>query len=117
MPGGQWPEFKERFARLREAVRLMRQLWTQERVSFEGEFFRTVDAAVYDRPDVPVPVYVAAGGPVVARYAGRVADGFIGTGRAIARPALSAIHTGIYSNNLAWVVAGFVLVSALVLLR
>ena len=32
-------------------------------------------------------------------------------------PALSAIHTGVYSNYLAWVVAGFVLVSALVLLR
>jgi coenzyme F420-dependent glucose-6-phosphate dehydrogenase len=57
----------------------MRELWTQDRVTFEGEFYRTEDAAVYDRPDEPVPVYVAAGGPVVARYAGRVADGFICT--------------------------------------
>ncbi|HWS57046.1 MAG TPA: glucose-6-phosphate dehydrogenase (coenzyme-F420) [Actinotalea sp.] len=76
---GQWPPFKERFARLRESVRLMRELWTQERVTFEGEYYRTVDAAIYDRPDAPVPVYVAAGGPVVAKYAGRVADGFICT--------------------------------------
>ncbi len=30
-------------------------------------------------PDDGVPVYVAAGGPVVARYAGRAADGFICT--------------------------------------
>lgn len=74
-----WPEFKERFARLREAVRLMRALWTQDRVSFEGDYYRTHDAAIYDRPDVPVPVYVAAGGPLVAKYAGRVADGFICT--------------------------------------
>jgi formate hydrogenlyase subunit 3/multisubunit Na+/H+ antiporter MnhD subunit len=51
------------------------------------------------------------------RLIDRVADWFIGTGRNIARPALSAIHTGVYSNYLAWVVAGFVLVSALVLLR
>ncbi len=51
------------------------------------------------------------------RLIDRVADWFIGTGRDIARPALSAIHTGVYSNYLAWVVAGFVLVSALVLLR
>ena len=76
---GEWPEFKERFGRLREAVRLMRELWTQDRVSFEGEYYRTEDAAIYDRPDQPVPVYVAAGGPMVARYAGRVADGFICT--------------------------------------
>ena len=75
----QWPEFKERFARLREAVALMRELWTQERVSFDGEYYRTIDATVYDRPDQPVPVYVAAGGPLVARYAGRSGDGFICT--------------------------------------
>lgn len=76
---GDWPDFKERFGRLREAVSLMRELWTHDRVTFEGEFYRTEDAAIYDRPDHPVPVYVAAGGPVVARYAGRVADGFICT--------------------------------------
>ena len=75
----EWPDFKERFARLREAVRLMRELWTQERVTFEGDYYRTTDATVYDRPEVPVPVYVAAGGPVVARYAGRSGDGFICT--------------------------------------
>ncbi len=30
-----WPEFKERFARLRESVQLMRELWTDDRVNFE----------------------------------------------------------------------------------
>ena len=29
---GEWPDFKERFARLRESVRLMRELWRGERV-------------------------------------------------------------------------------------
>ncbi|MEP7333193.1 MAG: glucose-6-phosphate dehydrogenase (coenzyme-F420), partial [Terracoccus sp.] len=77
--GSPWPEFKERFARLREAVTLMRELWTQERVTFEGDYYRTHDATIYDRPDQPVPIYVAAGGPLVARYAGRVGDGFICT--------------------------------------
>lgn len=76
---GDWPEFKERFARLREAVDLLRQLWTGERVDFRGEYYRTEGATVYDVPDEPVPVYVAAGGPVVARYAGRAGDGFICT--------------------------------------
>lgn len=74
-----WPEFKERFARLREAVRLMRELWTGDRVSFAGEYYSTHDASIYDVPDGGVPVYVAAGGPVVARYAGRAGDGFICT--------------------------------------
>jgi len=77
--GVEWPGFKERFARMREAVDLIRQLWTGERVSFDGAFYTTVDATVYDRPAEPVPIYVAAGGPVVAKYAGRAGDGFICT--------------------------------------
>jgi coenzyme F420-dependent glucose-6-phosphate dehydrogenase len=47
-----------------EAITLMRRLWTEERVSFEGEYYRTVKATVYDRPEEPVPVYVAASGPL-----------------------------------------------------
>ncbi|MCU1625145.1 MAG: fgd1 [Pseudonocardia sp.] len=77
--GMEWPDFKERFARLREAVTLMRTLWTETNVDFDGEYYKLVNASIYDRPDTPVPVYIAAGGPVVARYAGRSADGFICT--------------------------------------
>lgn len=76
---GEWPDFKERFGRLRESVRLMRALWTGERVSFEGDYYHTVDATIYDKPDEPIPVYIAAGGPTVAKYAGRMGDGFICT--------------------------------------
>ncbi|QEO14700.1 glucose-6-phosphate dehydrogenase (coenzyme-F420) [Agromyces intestinalis] len=75
-----WPEFRERFARLREAVRLMRALWTEDgQVGFEGEYYSTHGASIYDRPDIAVPVYIAAGGPTVAKYAGRAGDGFICT--------------------------------------
>jgi coenzyme F420-dependent glucose-6-phosphate dehydrogenase len=77
--GREWPDFKERFARLREAVRLMRALWTSDSVSFQGDYYTTVNATIYDRPDQPVPVYVAAGGAVVAKYAGRAGDGLICT--------------------------------------
>ncbi len=77
--GQPWPEFKERFARLREAVTLIRKLWREERVSFEGQYYRTEKATIYDRPDTEVPIYVAAAGALVAKYAGRTADGFICT--------------------------------------
>ncbi|WP_067571398.1 glucose-6-phosphate dehydrogenase (coenzyme-F420) [Nocardia acidivorans] len=76
---GEWPEFKERFARLRESVDLMRALWTGDRVDFDGEYYRTVGASIYDVPKGGIPVYIAAGGPLVARYAGRAGDGFICT--------------------------------------
>ncbi len=35
-----WPEPKERTARLKEALALIRQLWSEERVSFKGQFYR-----------------------------------------------------------------------------
>jgi len=77
--GIEWPEMKERFARLREAVQLIRKLWTDERHSHEGEYYKTKGATIYDRPDEMVPIYIAAAGPMVAKYVGRVADGFICT--------------------------------------
>ncbi len=77
--GAAWPELKERTARLREAVQLIRRLWSEERVSFEGAFYRTERATIYDRPEQPVPIYIAAAGPLVAKFAGRVGDGFICT--------------------------------------
>ncbi len=77
--GIEWPKFKERFGRLRESVELMRQLWTEDRVTFEGEYYRTESATIYDKPDEPVPIYVAAAGPTASKFAGRVADGFICT--------------------------------------
>jgi coenzyme F420-dependent glucose-6-phosphate dehydrogenase len=77
--GMRWPEMKERFARLREAVALIRKLWSEDRVSFEGDFYRTEKATIYDRPEAMTPIYIAAGGPMVAKYAGRAGDGFICT--------------------------------------
>src|ERR671937_432758 len=74
-----WPDFRERFARLREAVTLMRRLWAEERVSYSGTYFKTSNATVYDRPAGGVPILIAAGGPQMAKYAGRVGDGFICT--------------------------------------
>jgi coenzyme F420-dependent glucose-6-phosphate dehydrogenase len=77
--GMEWPPFKERFHRLREAIELMRRLAREERVSYEGDYYRTARATIYDRPEEPVPIYVAASGAVAARLAGRVGDGFICT--------------------------------------
>ncbi len=74
-----WPEPKERTARLKEALALIRQLWSEERVNFQGQYYRTDKATIYDRPAIAPPIYVAAAGPVLAKYAGQFADGFICT--------------------------------------
>ncbi len=77
--GMTWPEPKERTARFKEAVRLIQRLWSEERLSFEGQHYRTEKATIYDRPERPVPIYIAAAGPVMAKFAGEVGEGFICT--------------------------------------
>lgn len=75
----EWPAQRERTLRLREALRLIRTLWTEERVNFEGEFYRTANATVYDRPERPLPIFVAAAGPLMAKLAGEQSEGLICT--------------------------------------
>lgn len=77
--GAEFPGPKERRLRLAEAIALIRRLWSEERVDFSGDYYRTEKATIYDRPDQPVPIYVAASGPLAAKLAGRVGDGFICT--------------------------------------
>jgi coenzyme F420-dependent glucose-6-phosphate dehydrogenase len=57
----------------------MRQLWTEDRVSFEGDYYVTDRATIYDKPEKPVPIYIAAWAPLATKYAGRAGDGFICT--------------------------------------
>jgi coenzyme F420-dependent glucose-6-phosphate dehydrogenase len=77
--GIKWPGPKERRDRLREAIALINKLWTEDRVSFEGQFYRTENATIYDKPKDKVPIWVAASGPLAAAMAGQVAEGFICT--------------------------------------
>jgi coenzyme F420-dependent glucose-6-phosphate dehydrogenase len=74
-----WPEPKERMARLKEALALIRQLWSEERVSFRGQYYQTDRATIYDRTKPPPAIYVAGAGPLISKYAGQTADGFICT--------------------------------------
>jgi len=94
-----WPAGKERLARLREAVALIRELWAGERVTFEGEYYRADKATVYDRPEQQVPIYIGASGPIATRFAGREGDGFITTsGKApelYSEKLLPALRTGV----------------------
>ena len=77
--GNSWPEQRERTARLKESVKLIQALWSGDRLSFEGAFYRTEKATIYDRPATPVPIYVAGAGPIMAKFAGQAGDGFICT--------------------------------------
>src|SRR5581483_3388978 len=77
--GIEWPDSRERFRRMSEATKLIRKLWTEDFVEFDGEYYHVHGATLYDKPPVPVPIYVGASGPTAAKFAGRQADGLIVT--------------------------------------
>jgi len=75
--GAPWPPAKERIERLREAVDLMRLLWTGDNIDYEGEFYRAVNARLYSLPDEPPLVYVSGLGPQSTKLAAEIGDGFV----------------------------------------
>jgi F420-dependent hydroxymycolic acid dehydrogenase len=69
--------YTERHDRLVEAIGLIRQLWSGNRISFTGLYFQTNALKLYDPPPKPPPIFVAAGGPKSATLAGQYGDGWI----------------------------------------
>ena len=83
---------KEMGARLTESLDLMRQLWTNEFVSFHGRFYELDgETGIRPRPiQQPIPTYIAAGANESAlRRAGRFGDGWFTT---VMDPETFAIH-------------------------
>lgn len=72
-----WPSPKERIERLEEAIIVIKKLWKENFVTFEGKYFKLRRANLYTRPDKPIKIYVAAGGPKTAELAGKYSDGLI----------------------------------------
>ena len=71
-------------ARFTEGVALMKALWTQDRITFDGEFWQLTDAAMEPKPvqKPHPPVWIGANGETALRRAVRLGDGFFGAGSA-----------------------------------
>ena len=69
-------------ARFTEGLALMKALWTQPRVSFDGRFWRLDGAAMEPKPfqKPGPPVWFGASHPNTLRRAVRLGDGFFGAG-------------------------------------
>jgi coenzyme F420-dependent glucose-6-phosphate dehydrogenase len=75
--GNQWPSNPEKFERLKEAVHLIKKLWTEDWVNFKGKYYWVKDSKLYTKPKTPIPLYIAGLGKQSAMLAGECADGFI----------------------------------------
>jgi G6PDH family F420-dependent oxidoreductase len=77
--GAGWPDVTVRHERLAEAIEIVQALFAGGVRSFRGRHFTLADARLFDLPDPPPPIVVAAGGPRAALLAGERGAGLIAT--------------------------------------
>jgi coenzyme F420-dependent glucose-6-phosphate dehydrogenase len=75
--GAKWPAPDERLEMLEEAVAVMRLLWEGGYKTHRGKHYTVESARVFDLPDEPVEIAVAAMQPLAAELAGRIGDAFV----------------------------------------
>lgn len=69
--------FRTRGARQEEQIKLLRQLWSEPLVDFEGRFDRVERAALLPHPTRSIPIWMGGWGDVAYDRAARLADGFM----------------------------------------
>ncbi len=70
-------DFSNRGARIGEQVQLLRRLWSERSVTFEGEHEKVTGAGLAPLPiQRPIPVWFGAMSLAAVRRAGRIADGW-----------------------------------------
>lgn len=67
----------EKVEATQEAIELIRAMWTEPEVMYEGFHFRTDHAQMEPKPETPIPIWVGAYGPRMLELVGRLADGWI----------------------------------------
>ena len=75
--GARWPGPQQRLEMLEEAIEVMRLLWQGGYQSHYGKHYTVEQARIYDLPDEPPPIAVAAAQPKAAELAGRAGDALI----------------------------------------
>ena len=74
--GIEFPDAKERVARLEEAVAVIRSLWTGGPVTRPSPFYPLTEADAHPIPDPPPPIIIGGETPAGARLAARIGDGW-----------------------------------------
>jgi probable F420-dependent oxidoreductase len=71
-----------RVSRFREELDVIRALWTEEKVTYQGRFYHLTDETMAPKPvqKPHLPIWMGVGHPDAVRRAARLADGWMGSG-------------------------------------
>lgn len=96
--------FARRGARQVEQVDLMRRLWAEDSLTYDGEFHTVTQAGILPRPSQPIPIWFGGGADLVLKRCGRIGDGWfpLGSPDETSRRALETIRTAREEAGLDW---------------
>ena len=70
--------FSERGRRTDEAIRVIRMLWTQDEVTFQGDFYKLDRISVFPKPwQTPPPIWIGGKSEAAMRRTARLGDGWM----------------------------------------
>ncbi len=75
-------DFTNRGRRQDEQVRLLRELWTSDNLTFEGQHHTVERASINPRPTAPIPIWFGGSAPALLERCARLGDGFMPLGGA-----------------------------------
>ena len=71
-------EFRNRARRFEEQIEVMRRLWTERTVTFDGRYHKLSAAGINPRPvQQPIPIWIGAGSEPAVKRACQIADGYL----------------------------------------
>ncbi len=76
---------RTRGARANEALQIIRRLWVEDHVTFQGRHFQLDDVTLYPKPLRPVPIYVGGRSDAAFVRAGRYGNGYTGIWQSLDR--------------------------------
>jgi len=66
-----------RYARTREFIEIMRRLWTEPSVDYDGVFYQAKGALLAPKPSTPIPIYLGGHSPPAQQLAAELADVYL----------------------------------------
>ena len=69
--------FRQRGARLAEQVDLLRALWREDSLTFDGQMHKVTLASINPRPSQPIPIWFGGSAPAALERCAQVGDGWM----------------------------------------
>ncbi|XVX19395.1 dimethylsulfone monooxygenase SfnG [Actinomycetota bacterium] len=81
--GEPWLDHEERYRRAEEFIEVLRGAWTEDDLTYRGDFYRTRDLTFRPQPQTPPEVFMGGNSTAARRMGGRLVDWYFMNGNTL----------------------------------